>query len=346
MSLLFLEGFEHYGTGSTARSRMLAGLWAQVSSQWSIVNTNARTGSHSLSNPGISASRDEARLVFGNDSEIIGAGFGVMLPNLPAGTDRSYISFRSSSNVSIITLCLQSDGTIALRRGNFDGTLIEVSDTVLTAGTFHHIEVRSLFDSTVGEFELRVNGITQMQLGGLNLGSNRAVSLSFVATLCNMLIDDIFVWNGLGTTNNDFLGPLRVLTVYADSDGVPQDWSVVGATSAFDAVNDPIPDDDASYIGSTDAGDKATLGLPELPPEISAIAGIFVPVLARIDDAGTGQINVSAVSEGDSYYGGNATPLTATYTYWPFIFDYDPHTEAEWTKSAFEAASIQIEKII
>src|SRR5690606_9162603 len=251
-----------------------------------------------------------SRIVFGSNTEVIGVGFGIRLQSLPAANNRVFFNIRDVSNTEIATVCIQSDGSIEVKRGSEGGTSIEITDAVITAGTFHHIEFRALIDDTVGEFELRVNGITLIQLGGLNLGTIYSSSFGISSAFTQCWIDDLFIWNGEGSLNNDFLGPLRVLTVYADGDGTPQDWSVIGATDAYDAVNEVTPDDDESYIGSDTVGDKATLTMPELPPEVSAIAGIFVPVYARIEEAGTGQINLSMISDGSSYYGGDTTPLT------------------------------------
>lgn len=353
MALVFLEGFEHYGTGGGALTNMLAGAWAELTSTsgWLMVSSPARTGSKSLRFGAISSTPNVLRYNKKVASDVIGVGCGVHLENLPSNIVEG-ISIRDSSNTTILSVSLNPDGSLSLYRGSFSGTLIETSDTYLTAGTFHHVEFRAFIDDTVGEFELRVNGVVALQLGGLNLGTSPAKMACFggiagtTASQPYLYLDDIFIWDGVGTYNNDFLGPLRVLTVFADGDGSPQDWDVTGAATGYEAIDEVPADGDTTFISTGVLNEKATFTLPELPVEVSYIAGIYLPVLSRIEEAGTGSINASIISNGLSYYGGDNQPLTSSYTYWPFTFDYDPNTEVAWTKSGFEAAAFQVEKTL
>lgn len=345
--LVFLEGFEHYGTN---KANLLKGAWAQLQNDLfiDIVSSPARTGSRALHiSSGVSLNTVLARYALKTATDLIGVGFGIYLPNLPGDNTNNRVVLRDASNISILSISFNSDGSLSLYKGGMTSTdLIETSDSYLTAGTYHHVEFRAFIDDTVGEFELRVNGITAIQLGGLDLGTSPAKGVGWgnVNGGVDAYYDDIFIWNGEGEYNNDFLGPLRVLTVYADEDGSPQNWSVIGAATAHEAVDETSPDGDSSYVGTDTIGDKCTLVLPELPAEVSQIAGIYVPVYGRIEEAGTAQINVSAIRDGQSYYGGETTPLTSSYTYWPFVFDYDPSTELPWDKAGFEDAEIQLEK--
>lgn len=352
MALVFLEGFEHYGTGATGFTNMLAGPWAEITNTgtWSIVSSPVRTGTKSLRYNAVNSTPNVLRYNKKVASDIIGVGCGVHLENLPSNVILG-ISVRNASNSTILSVSFNPDGSLSLYKGSFAGTLIETSDTYLTAGTFHHVEFRALIDDTVGEFELRVNGVVALQLGGLNLGTAPAKMVCFggisgtTTPQPYVYFDDIFIWDNGGTYNNDFLGPLRVLTVFADGDGSPQDWDVTGAATGHEAIDEVPSDGDTSFISTGILNEKATFTLPELPVEVSYIAGIYLPVLSRIEEAGTGSINASIISNGLSYYGGDNQPLTSSYTYWPFTFDYDPNTDVAWTKSGFEAAAFQIEKV-
>lgn len=349
MSLVFMDSFEQYGSDI---ANMLKGSWAALTSGGSgditLVTTPVRTGTRALRvASGSVLNTTNARYALKASTDIIGVGYGLYMPNLPSTNTSSYIAIVDTLNIVIFSLSYNSDGSVSLYTGIPEtGTLIETSDSYLTAGTYHHIEFRAFMDDTVGEFECRINGITAIQLGGLNLGVSLAKGVSFRNSKSSVTCyyDDLFVWTGYGDFNNDFLGPLRVLTVFADGELSPNDWGVTGAGTAHEAIDEIPADDDTSYVYADTIGDKLTLTLPELPPEIAAIAGVFIPVFGRIDEAGIGQINMSAINGGQSYYGGETTPLTTSYTYWPFIFEYDPNTETTWTKTGFEAAAIQIEK--
>jgi hypothetical protein len=101
---------------------------------------------------------------------------GVLMPSLPTSGTTAGIQFRDVSNNPLLTLLFQADGSIAAKKGGKTGTLIDVSDTILTAGTFNHIECKTTFDPVAGFVEIRVNGVTKLQIGSLDLGALAAAT--------------------------------------------------------------------------------------------------------------------------------------------------------------------------
>jgi len=344
--LRFADSFDHYGS----IANMSAGLWAELT-QASISSAQSRTGGNSLLLTGGGGGAPAiARLALNGPAlDVIGVGFGIYFPALPSINNNCLFQLASNANSPLLTMIFNPSGSITINKGDYNGSLIEVTDNLITAGTFHHIELRAFMDDTAGEFELHVNGVVQLQLGSLDLGTTKVSQSAWRrrnvgGSADPQYIDDIFVWDETGDFNNTFMGPLRILTTFADGESSPQDWTAVGASTIHEAIDEVPPDGDTSYAGAGTVGNKATLTLPEIPPEVDKVAGIYVPALARIDEAGTGSIVVSMISGSESINGGESTPLTTSYSYWPFAFDYDPNTNAQWTKSTFEAAKVQIEK--
>jgi hypothetical protein len=155
--------------------------------------------------------------------------------------------------------------------------------------------------------------------------------------------DDVFAWDDTGTYNNSFMGAQRILTTFPTADTAQADFTVVGSGAGFSAINDNPPDDDTSYITSAVVNNKSDFELDTLPPEVVAIAGVFVPARARVDAAGIGNLKMSLVSSGD-VLAGSDVPLTPSYSYYRNTFEYDPHTSAPWTKAHLEAALLRVEK--
>lgn len=348
--LLFADGFEHYGTDT---ANMLAGLWSGIQQgNGGIVElstTVARTGTKSLRlrAPNFTTpSYVEGRFALGTTALTCGFGLGVYMPNLPSGAQKTGFQFRNASNVPILTGCYNPDGSIELRKGDYTGALIDVSDAILTAGTFNHVETKATFDSVAGFVEVRVNGVTKLQLGSLNLGNVGAATCAvttFESGTGDVYYDDIYAWDDSGTYNNDFMGAQRILTLFPTGDTAQADFSVVGAASGYQAINQAAPDGDTSYIYSTAVNDKSDFSLPTLPPELVSIAGVFVPAMARLDAAGIGNLKMSMKS-GASLLAGADNPLTPGYTYYRNVFEYAPDISAPWTKAKLEAALIRVEK--
>lgn len=351
--LIFADGFEHYGTTPNGgRDAMLSGAWASFTSananDISISSTKFRTGSKSLKfvNPN-GATDNSARVAFGGSPRITcGHGFGLHVDSLPASNQLLGFQLRDNTNTPLITFCIQSDGSIAARKGNQAGTIIDISDSILTAGTFNHIECKTVFDTVAGSVEVRVNGVVKMNIGALNLGAVGATQFtfnSFSVYAVNTYFDDFIIWDDGGSFCNDFLGPQRILTQFPTGDTAQADFAKNGAATGYGCISEVPPDADTTYISSATIADKSEFTLPTLPPELVTIAAVFVPVMARLDDAGVGNVKVSMVS-GASVLAGTDNPLTTSYQYYKSSFDHDPDTSAAWTKSGLEAAKLRIEK--
>jgi len=342
--LLFVDGFEHYGTDET---NMLAGLWAAFSVTPELSTTFARTGTYSLWLKGRTGSPEQTcRFALGSTNITVGVGYGIYCPNLPSSNALFYTKLASAAAADILSVIVQSDGSICVRKGDETGAVVDISDAVITAGTFHHIEFKTVFDTVAGAVEVRVNGVTVLMIGGLNLGAVGAASVIFTNDLptgIGYYIDDVFAWNDVGSYNNDFLGAQRVLTVYPAADTAQADFTKNGAGTGIGCINQVAPDGDTTYLGSAVVGDKSEFTLPTLPPELVTIAGVFVPVMGKLDAAGIGNIKPSMKSVA-AVLAGTDSPLTTGYSYVKSVFEYDPNTSVAWTKAGFEAAKLRLEK--
>lgn len=355
MALIFADGFEHYGVSldtnqwAVVKANMLAGAYSYIiPSQYAriaIRETQARTGSRSLRMESYEAGT-KWRVAFPAKS-IVGSAFGLFLVNLPVNINDFLFTFYNSGT-AIVTIQISPAGALQVRRGNYTGSVLGSTDAgVITAAAFNHIEAKVIRDNVVGEIEIRVNGVTALKLTDLDLGTIDidGVGQTGVETLTGttMYLDDLIIWNGDGDVNNDFFGPARVLTVFADGEGTHNDWNAVGAATPHEAIDETTPDGDATYIAASTVGDKQSLTIPELPPEVATVAGVFILPMTKLGSAGTGNMKVSIESDG-AIAEGPDTPLTTAYTYWPVAFEKDPATGAQFDKAALEAAEIIIEK--
>ena len=146
------------------RDAMLAGAWSAFSSGNNapayVSNTAARTGAHSLrfDHNGLSTSSTEARRALNGPKFVVGLGFGLYMFNLPPLNNLIGIELRSTSNARVIRLSFQSDGSLTAY--NAAGVAVAVSDPVMGASSWNHIEIKAVIDTIVGSVEVRVNGVT------------------------------------------------------------------------------------------------------------------------------------------------------------------------------------------
>lgn len=353
--LLFADSFEHYGdTPNGGRTAMLAGEWLEInSSNISVQEASARTGTHSLRFAGaLTTGQIRARRSLKGPKLSFGLGFAIYYDNgLPTQSDRQGVQLRNSANESIVTISFNPDGSFNIRQGDEFGPLVGVTDIVISAQAYNFIECKFVIDPIVGYIEIRVNGAVEFVISDVDLGTDPATNIAFVHrmgptgsyTVPTLRWDDLIAWDTEGDHNVDFLGPVRVLTHFPETGTAEADWVRVGAATDVEAISEVPADGDTSYLGADDINLVSEFTLPELPPEVVAVRAVYVPAMARIEDAGVGNIQVSMVSNGQ-VDAAPELPLTPFYTYRGSAFQSNPDGDVEWTKEAYEAALIRIEK--
>ena len=344
--LIWADSFEHYGT--TVGNLLLGGYLQanDLSASLSLSTVRARTGSISL------LLENNATVIRGStygNKTTLGMGFGIYMTELPPNNNgRPIFGFADISGLYIVSITINSDGTIPARMGDENGSVITSSTFPLTASSWNHIEAKLVISSTLGEVEVRLNGETVLVATDLNTGttpiSQYLWERSTGNTGVNWNLDDIFIWDSEGTKNNDFIGPARVHSRWPVSDVSPMDWAVIGAATAHEAVDDTSPDGDATCITAEDPGDVAGFTIDSLPADVIQVEGICIVHMSRLTSGGIGSTKAGVIS-GTEEYQGPEQQITTAYTHRPTCIDLNPDGDIPWTKSAVENAVFTIERI-
>jgi hypothetical protein len=342
MSVLWAESFEHYGTGSTGYTNMLKGLWSSVTAigtQGPESTSTARTGTYYYKK---ATNSSQIRRAVGTRSKL-GMAFGIRFPTLPANSGERFY-YKDGSNNGLITFVWQTDGSIKIYAGEHTGTLLDTTEQVIVANTWHHVEIIVQMSATVGSIEIRIDNVPVSILADLNLGSTDIAQVQWyseVAQGATSHLDDIVAHTGV-----DFIGPARVSTSYLASDVSPFfDWTVTGAASGAEAVDEIVPDDDTTSITAENVNDIAQFVMPTLPADVENVVALYVPVYAKQNEAGVTSIQTSMLSDAEISEGAEHA-LTPSYAYQDDVFDLDPATGTAWTKASLEAAILQLERTV
>lgn len=344
MALLWSDGFGAYG-GSVAA--MLAGSWAAVSTsgtvQFHLSTAMVRTGTYALARGTNTVTNIDARRVFGGSKGTVGVGFAIYMANLPLASDGVRFSFRDQANAEQVRLVVQSTGDIAAIRGST--TLGTTTTPPLAAESWNHIEMKVVCHDTTGAVEVRVNGVTVLNLTGIDT-KNTAIAGVDQFAFSNgpagaawpvTYIDDLFAWDTLGAGPVDFIGDKKVIEHFADEDGAEQDWTRSTGTASWALVDDAPPNDDTDYISAVAAGATVALKFPDLPSEVSSVIAVSFEHYSRKTDAGPADLT-GKVRAGGSTGAGPSTPITTAYTRRWDNFTVDPSTGAPFTPAAASAA--------
>lgn len=354
MALIFMDGFDHYGTDE---SNLTAGPWAEANSVFSISSDNPRTGLNSIR---FDYGNNQARVlrrVLGIERSRVGLGMGFFPNELPTfNREVVLFIFRNDENNDLVTIYVNSTGVIECARGSSNGTILgTTSQPAIVANAYNHIEAAIDFDGgSLGTVEIRVNGVTVMSLTGVqtspdsSLCSQVCIGGQTGSTDDNIIVyyDDVFAWDDSGTENNDFLGDRRVRTSFVDSDQPTQEWSLFGSVTGYGAINQTAPDGDTTYI-EADASVPVVseFGLQDLPAGVGGIAAVMTYVMQRKTEAGDGNTQASMISNGTASNGADR-PITPIYTYWTDVFELDPDTGAPWSAAAVNAATLRITRTV
>lgn len=357
MSLLWCDGFDHYGI----LGNLTEGAWAQNNGNCTLVTTNPRTGTHHLRHAGNSSQAGLQRRVLGGAKTTVGLAGVFYLSSLPSTNDRFCpFVFNDAANANQVTIVIQSTGVIEAKRGSRTGTSLGVSASpAVTAEAYQHIECMVFFSQTVGTVEVRVNGVTVLSISGADTVATSLVECSQVVffsssesglntetTVPQADLDDVFCYDSAGSFNNTFIGDRRVLTLFPNADTIQADWTPVGAANGYDCINDTTPDGDTTYITASVPGSPGPIsefGIENLPAGISAISAVVLVEMARKTEAGDANTQWSVVS-GASETAGADKPLTEVYTYRQDVFETDPASAAPFTPSEVDALLIKVER--
>lgn len=361
MALLWMDGFDHYGnTPDEGRTNALSGAWAEMDSfaeanKPEISSDHADRGTYSLKfpnnnlNSALYAQWGRARRLFGADKTTVGVAFKVYFPDLPFTDNRVGMSLRSSANLPLLTLCIQSDGAIEVYDDEVGETSLGRTGQVIVAASFQQIETKVVFSATVGTVEVRVDGVVVLNLSGLNIGAAGAAGVAWHQTddadsgdaAIPWYIDSVFAWDSAGT-NNTFLGPYGVYTLMPTADTAIADWTKSAGVDGF-ALIDEVPPNTTDYIEAIAAGDESQFAYENLPGDVVSVKAVQTTPMIKKSDTGLGNVQVSIFSDA-TYAAGADRPVTTAYVYYHDVHDLDPDGAVAWTPTAVNALQVMFDR--
>jgi hypothetical protein len=254
MTLKWMDGVDHYG-GDAAKAVQGAFLSiGTIAKAGDISGLTPRTGDWCIGVGGFSR-------VYGGDYRVAGFGHAVWCHDMQSD-DAAFIAFQDADGETQVAVNRDSTGNLRIRSGNAEsGTLLyTTASPVLTTGAWIHMEARIDCDVSSGAFEVRINGITVVNLTGINTrphtGAGRVSKVAaakYGAGHPGFAQDDLFAWvnEGIsGETLNDFIGDKKVATLYPNAESSGNGFTINAAQVAHN--------NGASVSGNT----GCTLGAP------------------------------------------------------------------------------------
>lgn len=344
MSLLFIDGFDHYATADITRKGWTI-TGPSLSSSASIAAGTGRRGSGALkftSSPDLHLNKS----IPNSATVVMGAAYKA------AASGNQDIWTVKDVSTQQVTLSVSSTGILQVYRGNgvvFSSTLLGQSTLAIPFNAFVYLEWKVTISPTVGAVEVRVNGDPWITLTNQNT-RNSANSFANVVALGShgqtssggndFWFDDLYVCDTSGSANNTFLGDCRVDALHPSADGTYSAFAPSTGTAHWSLVDDPTLDG-ADYVSSSTVGVKDSYQFSDLTGNPAQVFGVQLANAVMKDDAGARQV-ANLVRSGGTDAQSAAAGVGTSLAYNLSVHETDPATGAAWTVSGVNAAQFGV----
>jgi hypothetical protein len=356
------EPLDQYGGDESA---MTDGVWAEIGVNWSLSNANPRTGAWHLRMANSSAG--PARITLGAAKAVAGMATAVFLSALPSSEFNVGVGgvppglmihqYRSASNQIQLSIAIGTDGSLVVwRYGFYDGggsgigELMFRSDQCIRANSYQHIESKIGVDPVDGFVEVRVDGVTRVNLTGVNTDPYATGEVSQVAVWnpgvgapgCVTDVCDIICWDDQGTQNNDFVGDQKVWMVPVAGDTAVADWTPSTGATSWNLL-DETPPNDADGISLTATTGKTVLTTAGSPAGMVSCIGAVSWLRGSKDDAGVCDL-APGVRQGATYGASVGQPITTSKQYYTTVYELDPVSGLPPSPSDIDTLELVVER--
>lgn len=346
MSLIFFDGFDTYGTSNLLLD------WTQSIGTNAINNTGGRRGGGALYSPNnahLNIISEPAHAVIRSLPNYTTFICGVAFMSSIFHVVKNIFSFRDSGTKQI-EVGVNTAGQLFVSR---NGTVLATSSSAVAAGVYNFIEVKATINNTTGSFEVRLNGNNVLSATNVDTQNTANAFINEVAlgcytkalgdtTLCTHRYDDFYFCDTTGSTNNDFLGDIRVDAIFPTADGFYSQWTTSTGIDHFALVDETDPNT-TDYNSDGTIGNKDSYVMQNPPALLSqTIHGVKAKVAALKDDAGARSLKVG-IRSGSTNGLSAAKALGTSQAYYSHILETDPNTSAAWSPAAVDAVEALIE---
>jgi len=220
----------------------------------------------------------------------------------------------------------------------------------LQANRWYYFEIKVYHHNTAGTIEMRINGETVYSVTGKDTiyssyDGGSAYCLYSVEDLT--AYDDIYICDGSGTDNNDFLGPIKVETLRPDGDDGTQNWSPSSGSNHYELVNSSNLWQLTDYVEANGANVDDLWTFDNLSKITGNIYAAQVVVSAWTDVPSPQPLQVFCDSNSTLEY--SETRGIGARVNFPLphelMLETDPDTANAWTANGLHAASFGIRKV-
>lgn len=337
MALLFMEGFEVDGGNANALSRK----YDEATNA-----TNTDTGRLHGTALQLSSNTRLRTRTLGSPTGTVVIGFGYKDGTVGASAEDLKISILSGVEEQL-RLQFVSVTTTTFRIDIYRGATLVASSSNFSTLNWHYFEFKATIDPTSGTYELRRNESADISDTGVNTANTGSANWDTIDILNDGLdagvrLDDIYVLDGTGSANNDFLGDSVIEGRLPTGDGSTTDWTPSSGANHWDLLDDTT---DSTNVSASNSGDIDYLTFDALSFITGTIHGVMSMMTVGLDVLGTRTVRLKALSNASTTNGASQTVETTGYVTFYEVFEQDPDTSSAWSISGLNAAEFGFELV-
>jgi hypothetical protein len=347
MALLFLDSFDHYGTADIALK------WSATTSGVGTATIAASSGRRSGGALSIARDATVRKDIAGSSTVILGMAMkaSAFATVNAIANGIQFLTLAGPSGIHLY-ITVGPDGAIGVwNRPTSTAVQIGASTgAVLQPNVYAYVEVKATIHATAGAVRVLVNGVSVLNLINQNtLSFDNTLAQVTRLTLSNpgssisastALVDDLYLADATGTSNNDFFGDCRVDMVLPSSDGTYHDFTPDSGTVHYSRVNEAVADS-LTNVASSTVGAKDSYHFTALSGIVGLVRGVQIVDAALKDDAGTRSI-AHLAKQGVSEAFTSAIPLSTDRKLYTTIHETDPATGTAWTQAGINSAEFGV----
>ncbi len=335
MALLWVDGFDNYGTstGVAPSPTNIVGGRYEVVDEDDLDTETGRNGTGYSLEFATGAPSIKTPVLTANDTVIIGVAFQIRTNNV---TDILSLYDGSTEGVNVTFF----SNTFTIRRGV----------TTLGTGSFniglfkwYWLELKVKCNGATGTYDLRIGETSIASDTGLNTkaGANNFHDKVLFGNSASDFyrIDDLYICDASGASNNDFLGNVKVTDLRPDGAGNTTEFTPLAGANYL-SVDEQLIDKDTTYVESSTSTNKDTYTYDNITA--TNIKGIEIITCCRESDASAFSL-INVTRSGGTDYDSSSQAIGGTdYVFRSNVIEQDPNTAAAWTDTNLNAAEFGI----
>lgn len=232
-----------------------------------------------------------------------------------------------------------------------DNNLLGNTGVVAAYTKWYFFEIKVVIHASAGSVTLHRDGaeiysLTGVQTNNTSAPDNLSDSFQFIGgSHSDVWIDDFYMLDSSGSVNNDFLGEIRIDTIYPSGAGTHTDWTP-NTGDNYAAVDEAPPDRDTTYVSGDASGEKDLYAFTDLPDQLGAdVYAVSMGGFVRKASAGLTKIRPLFKLEDAIERISGEWNLPTSWTFAQNIFEISPRTGSAWTEKEINSGEFGFEYI-